>query len=561
MSFLDLPTELLLEICNSLQPTHILDLACVNPHFQAVFLPLLYKINVLHCKSSALIWGSRNGASHVVKRILDHHNADVNTRDQNSRTAIFHAVENQDEVILDILLNDHRTKVNCRDRNSQTPLLYALCSRKSSMAYRLLKHLDISVTAEDGKGRTALWYAIATHNSRLIQQLLKKGRSTIDIPDILGFSPLSVAIYQGNLPLVKQLLFLLFHTARHGQHVRGFSSQTAEPDGYDKIPLLCLAVRKRKRKIARLLLSYGADVNVQDYLGKTSLHYAAEIGDLNSIAMLLNWDGIELNSTDFLGRTALQIATEQGYYKIFVLLIKAGADINAVDTYQSTVLHQASMKGNISMVKLLLRIPQVNINAQDIYGSTALCLARGKQVKRLLLACDGVDVNATGLHQTGALHHAVTEADLSTTRILLQHAELDPNQTDDMGWTPLYHATDSGNLAMVELLLTRADIDVNKSAPPPLFVAARYGHVQIFDRLIKMEGVNIHNGWCGTLPLDVSIARNHCHIVTVLIRQHVKENPNLTTTWFDRALATARQWGHTDLVRVLLAIQSIKQQR
>jgi ankyrin repeat protein len=214
------------------------------------------------------------------------------------------------------------------------------------------------------------------------------------------------------------------------------------------------------------------------------------------------------------------------------------------------------MKGNISMVKVLLKIPEVNVNAQDTHGATALCLARGKQVKRLLLACDGVDVNATGLGQTGALHHAVTEADLSMARILLQHAELDPNQTDDHGWTPLYHATGHGNLAMVELLLARADIDVNKSAPPPLFVAARDGHVQIFHRLIRVEGVDILKGWWGDLPLDISVANNHRNIATVLMKQHIKEDPSLAASYLDRALTTARRWGHTDLIRALLAIRS-----
>jgi ankyrin repeat protein len=260
MPLIGLPTELLLEICYSLQPAHILNLVYVNHLFCSVFLPLLYKINVLRWKSSALIWGARHNACHVVQRILDHHNADINTRDPNSRTAIFYAVKNQDQVILDITLNDSRTNVNCQDRYGQTPLLYALSSRRSSMAYQLVKHHDISVTAEDRKGRTALWYAIATKEEHLIQQLLQKGSSTIDIQDIRWYSPLSVAVYQGNLTLVKQLLS---YTVQHGQHVRGCSSTTADPD--EAIPLLCLAIQKRRWKIAHLLLSINY-VTATEYL-------------------------------------------------------------------------------------------------------------------------------------------------------------------------------------------------------------------------------------------------------------------------------------------------------
>jgi hypothetical protein len=45
---------------------------------------------------------------------------------------------------------------------------------------------------------------------------------------------------------------------------------------------------------------------------------------------------------------------------------------------------------------------------------------------------ESVDASAPGLHQTGVLHDAEKKADFCTARILLQHEELDPNQTDDM---------------------------------------------------------------------------------------------------------------------------------
>jgi ankyrin repeat protein len=285
---------------------------------------------------------------------------------------------------------------------------------------------------------------------------------------------------------------------------------------------------------------------------------AAELGDLKSTIMLLNRDGVKLSTIDNLGRTALHIAVEKGHYKIFMLLLEAGADVTAVDSVQRTVLHEASTQGNISMVKVLLQIPEVDVNAKDTYGASALCIAAKSEIRQLILACDGVDVNAIwGPHQKGALHYAVKDADYPTVRALIQHAELDLNQIDELGWTPLYYATDNGDVAMVELLLTRADIDINESVPPPLFVAARDGHVQIFDRLIRMEGVDLDKGWCYESPLDASTDNNHCYIVTVLIEQLIKQNPGLSASWFfDRALTRARQRRHTYLVRVLLDLQS-----
>jgi ankyrin repeat protein len=274
--------------------------------------------------------------------------------------------------------------------------------------------------------------------------------------------------------------------------------------------------------------------------------------------MLLSRDGVELSTIDNHGRTALHIAVERGHYEIFMLLLEAGADITAVDRDQRTVLHEASRKGNISMVKVLLRIPKVDVNAKDIDGASALCIAQESEVRQLILACDGVDVNAIeGVFQRGVLHNAVKEADFPTVRALIQHTELNLNQIDWEGRTPLYYATCKGNLAMVELLLTRADIDINKSVPSPLFAAARQGHIHIFDRLIRIEGVNLDKGWWGESPLDVSTGNNHCYIVTVLIEQLIKQNPDISANWFfNIALTIARRRGHTDLVGVLLDLQS-----
>ncbi|KAJ5318616.1 hypothetical protein N7476_005036 [Penicillium atrosanguineum] len=446
-----------------------------------------------------------------------------------------------------MLLNDSRLDVNCQDRVEQTPLLYALLHRKSSMACKILEHYDTSAIIKDDQGRTALWYAIDNCEERLIQQLLKKG-SSIGEPDYTGFSPLSVAIDQGNLDSVNMLLSSM---AQFGQRGRCFP--TADADEME--PPLCLAVRKRQAKIACLLLSHGDQVNSRDLYQRSPLHIAVENGDVKNTAMLLSWDGIELNTTDLYGRTALHIAAELGHNVIFQLLLTGtGINLKAVDRDQRTVLHEASKNGNILMVEMLLRMKEVELNAKDIDGATALCLARDKQIIQLILAQDGVDVNAVGLTDTGALHHAVEDADFLTARILLQHVELNLNQMDHMEWTPLCHATFNGDLAMVELLLSRADIDVNKSNPSPLFIAARDGHVHIFNRLFRVQGVSLHQTWCGESPLEVIASRNRCEFVKILVEQHRKQDPGVSTSCVARALEVAKQWGHSDLIRLLLDI-------
>ena len=54
-----------------------------------------------------------------------------------------------------------------------------------------------------------------------------------------------------------------------------------------------------------------------------------------------------------------------------------GADVNATDNKQETVLMDAAMGGNTDVVKILLS-KGVDVNAKNNKGETALSIARGK---------------------------------------------------------------------------------------------------------------------------------------------------------------------------------------
>ena len=85
----------------------------------------------------------------------------------------------------------------------------------------------------------------------------------------------------------------------------------------------------------KMLLGSGADVAAKDEGGWTALHFAAEGGHTDAVALLLErMQGADVAATDDLfGQTALHLAAEGGHRDVVALLLgrMQGADVAAKD--------------------------------------------------------------------------------------------------------------------------------------------------------------------------------------------------------------------------------------
>ncbi|ETR98130.1 ankyrin repeat protein 4ank, partial [Trichoderma reesei RUT C-30] len=116
-------------------------------------------------------------------------------------------------------------------------------------------------------------------------------------------------------------------------------------------------------------------LSLRDLMGRTPLHHACLNGNKKAVDLLLDWDApIEVAGND--GITPIHCAVLSGSIDILkkLLLLQAGADVNADSRVGYTPLLGAVMGGQEQIVGELLR-KDVDVNAADEDGFSSIHLA------------------------------------------------------------------------------------------------------------------------------------------------------------------------------------------
>ncbi|MDE0684573.1 MAG: ankyrin repeat domain-containing protein, partial [Candidatus Poribacteria bacterium] len=116
------------------------------------------------------------------------------------------------------------------------------------------------------------------------------------------------------------------------------------------------------------------DVNLKDAVGRSPLRIAAEKGDINVVTFLIE-NGADVNVTDANGNTSLIfIINKTGNLEITERLLEKGAAVNTQNGNGETALMYAAWRGHANIVRLLLQ-NRADATVKNRRGDTALSLA------------------------------------------------------------------------------------------------------------------------------------------------------------------------------------------
>ena len=252
--------------------------------------------------------------------------------------------------------------------------------------YFLLKGSDPK--AVDDKNITALHWAVLDDNSeKIIDYLIGVGLDPNATSKNQKWTPLHWASSAGKIKNMEILL--------------DAGASIEAKDSFEFTPLYSAAVQPNNAETVKFLLSKGADVSAKDITGGNLLHVGTASDSHEEINKILIESGVDVNEKNVLGKTPLHLLAEYSYYynvlESFKLLIKNGADVLLKDKKNRTILHSASISGDIKLenktpnpavleeIMTILIKNGVEIYEKDDDGNTAIDLAENKDVRKILI--------------------------------------------------------------------------------------------------------------------------------------------------------------------------------
>ncbi len=368
-----------------------------------------------HYGVTPLSLACQNGNAAVVELLLEH-GADPNTKLRGGETVLMTAARTGKPGAVKALLK-RGADVNAKERRGQTALMWAAAEGNTEVVELLIKAgADIHATLPDS-GFTPFFFAARNGHTDVVRAFLKAG---VDVNEAMaprrtggktpssGTSALILAVENGCYELA---LALLDAGADVNDQRSGFAPLhlmtwvRKPPKGEDQgTPPPPELGKLSSAQFVRELVKRGADVNARLANGKgglgkyntkgaTAFLMASATADVPYMKLLLelgadpsiaNVDhctplmtacGIHVGSDQ-----ATEVAGEEPeVLEAAKLLLKLGADVNAVDANGETAMHAAALKNLPKVVQFLAdNGAKVEVwNKKNKFGSTPLMIAQG----------------------------------------------------------------------------------------------------------------------------------------------------------------------------------------
>jgi ankyrin repeat protein len=350
-------------------------------------------------------------------------------------------------------------------------------------ALRLCSKNKQALNIRTNGGKTPLHLAVQYGLEEIVTILLEMG-AEFDTMDDDKLTPFTTAMLYGYSSIVNTLI-------QYGVDINGHSStkdgpylHTAAMNGdpeilkvilqnkpfldvvYDDVVALNLAMR-HNLEFVKLLLEAGADVNIRkptaDARLLTPIYYAAFRKRKDIVKLLIQY-GALLDVDDLEGETPLGLAVRMKALSACRILLEAGANINQghLKTKCPLLVTACRTREQDDLIQLLLQYkPKIDATTEE--GLTALAMAAGLNsvaVCQMLLDA-GANIDIVTAAGNSPLMVAVIHGELENTKFLIQR-NAKVNVQEKNGYSALSIAAFYGKLDFLQVI-----VDAGAVSRPP----------------------------------------------------------------------------------------------
>ncbi|OBT86421.1 hypothetical protein VE02_05276 [Pseudogymnoascus sp. 03VT05] len=343
MTLFNLPNELIVSIANCLNQSEPLSrFARTSRHVYSLVMPLLYQHNIKYGGCTGIkvqltpleIKDSTSWYFTQIEEDLEEYNnpSSLTTPDglptpvtDTIRAPSVWIDQGQDEYDQEEYEEEEKTLLN-----------YHAALRNSLAVFLMVKHgADVHISS-GYEERTALHQAAIGGSPKIIRFLIQK-EMDVNARDWEERTPLHFAADKGHIAAIR----LLFE--------KGADINAQDELGYTPLHLMARSGKPAPDSWSIPALKVMLELGPNTELGvfedsKTPLHIAI-LNQRDDFTKILIESGVDLNSRTVVGRTPLSYCVERGGMGVFMMLVKAGADIHTRDEGGCSILQNALVNG------------------------------------------------------------------------------------------------------------------------------------------------------------------------------------------------------------------------
>lgn len=420
--------------------------------------------------NTALIIAAKEGFEEIVELLLSLTKIDINSKDKFGNTAIMLAVKNNHIEVVRLLLRCSGILLNEINGSQDTLLLLAIRNDNIEMLKLLLSNINININLTDNSGYTALHRAVGyklEHKIEIIKILLGYPDIKVNTKDIYGDTILISAAYVGNVEVIQLLLNWCKDSINEKNNIGGMALSYA-------------AANNRIDAVKLLVKQPNIDINLKDNQGRTAAELAKNNGheliskfingeidekeliidDSKSKTIYLTSIILDQYSEDFMnffinGEEEIIISCLEKFPKLLTL---KNREFDGLNVFELALVYDLS-----DLVKYLISKQNIDINSR-INGCLPLTIAASNysiNAMSFLINQPDIQINAKDRYGNTALIVSAVNGFTESINLLLSISGISVNEIDNLGNTALIRAAQSQDEEIVKLLLSHPDIKVD----------------------------------------------------------------------------------------------------